>query len=380
MSGRFWSDFVSHDLAGRDVVVDVFRGLAVIGMILVNHPIPLRPAFAPLVHAPWHGWTFADTIYPAFLFIVGVAVALTTARKVGEANRLPTGFHGRVARRVALLFALNVVIFNFPVYGLATLNLTGVLAQIGWCYLLLAYLAVLTNWRLQATFVLAALVGQWALYTLVDVPGVGSGMMTLEGNAQRYLEHLVFGDFVRRLYASDASIGGLVFTLSTTVTALTGMLTGAWLRGVKDPAVRAAGLFSAGCTLAPLGMLWGTVLPINKQLWTPSFVVLTTGISLQALALLYWLVDAQGWRRWTWLPHVAGVNALAFYVLAWSLQRIVGYGRFTAADGSTVLFRHVLRDHWPGGQAGSLVFSLLYMSVCFAVIGYFYRRRWYFKL
>lgn len=376
----FWSSLISRDLAGRDSVVDVFRGLAVIGMILVNHPIPLRPAFAPLVHAPWHGWTFADTIYPAFLFIVGVAVALTTVRTAGAMARMPEGFHGRIARRVILLLALNVLIFNFPDYGLSTLNLTGVLAQIGWCYLLLAYLAVLTTWRLQAALVLAVLVGQWALYTLVDVPGVGQGVMTPEGNAQYYLEHLIFGDFVQRLYASDVSIGGLVFTLSTTATALTGMLAGTWLRGVKEPAVRAAGLFSAGCVLAPLGLLWGTVLPINKQLWTPSFVVLTTGISLQSLAMLYWLVDARGWRRWTWLPHVAGVNALVFYVLAWSLQRIVGYGRFTAADGSKVMFRHFLRDHWPAGQAGSLGFSLLYLSVCLAVIGYFYRRRWFFKL
>jgi predicted acyltransferase len=380
MRQQFWSILVSNDLAGRDYVIDVFRGAAVIGMILVNHPIPLRPVFAPLAHAPWHGWTFADTIYPAFLFTVGVAVALTTVKRLDNSDSIPAIFHWRILRRGMFLIALNLLIINFPYYDPGSLSLTGVLAQIGWCYLALAYLALHLGSRALVLLLFVLLLGQWGLYGMLDVPGHGLGEFTPEGNAQRYLEHLIFGSLVQRLYASDVSIAGVVFTLSTIATGLTGVLTGRWLRAASDPAVKSAGLFAVGCVLLPIGLLWGTVLPINKLLWTSSFVVLTTGVSLQALAMLYWVVDKLGHRAWTRLLHVAGVNALVFYVLAWSIQRIIGYGRFTASDGVTVLFRHYLRDHWPAGQIGSLGFSLIYLAVCFAVIGYFYRKRWYFKL
>jgi predicted acyltransferase len=380
MLQRFWSVFVSRDLEGRDYVIDVFRGIAVIGMILVNHPIPLRPVFAPLVHAPWHGWTFADTIYPAFLFVVGVAVALTTVKRLDGADRVPAIYHWRIVRRVVLLFALSFLIANFPYYDPRALSLNNLLAQIGWCYLALAYLALHLSSRALAVLLLALLLGQWGLYGLVDVPGYGVGDLTPEGNAQRYVEHLLFGSFVPYLSMSDVSIAGIVFTSATITTGLTGLLAGRWLRTVGDPAARSAGLFAAGCVLAPVGLLWGTVLPINKALWTSSFVVLTTGLSLQALAVLFWIVDKLGHRAWTRPLHIAGVNALVFYVLAWSLQRIVGYGRFTAADGSTVLFRHFLRDHWPAGKVGSFGFSLLFMALCFSLIAFFYRKRWYFKL
>jgi predicted acyltransferase len=381
MSNSRWAAFVAHDLSGRDFVIDVFRGLAVIGMILVNHPIPLRPTFTPLAHAPWHGLTLADTIYPAFLFIVGVALALTTGSRANPTRQLPGGFHVRVARRVVLLFALSVLIINFPSYGLSTLSVTGgVLAQIGLCYLILAYLAALTGWRVQVALVLGVLLAEWALYAWLPVPGVGAGAMSPEGNAQRYIEETIFGSFAQRLKTSDNSFAGVVFTMATVATGLTGLLAGTWLRCVKAPKARAAGLLAAGALLVLLGSLWGLALPINKQLGTPSFVVLTSGISLLLLSTLYWVIDARGWRAWAKLPHVAGVNALVFFVLAWSLQRIVGHGRFTAADGSSVMFRHYLRDHWPAGQVGSLIFSLLYLGACFAVIGWFYRRRWFFKL
>lgn len=379
VSPRILSLFVSRSLVGRDYVVDVFRGLAVIGMILVNHPIPLRPVFAPLSHMPWNGWSFADTVYPAFLFAVGIAVAFTTAGRLDGTGRLPGGFHLRVLRRTLALFLISLVIANFPDYELRTLRVNDLLSQIGICYAVLAYLNVFVGSRGLVAIFVALLLGQWAVYAFVEIPGHGAGILMPELNAQRYVEQLVFGSFLHHLHTAEVGIAGLMFTTATIATGLSGVLAGRWLKSVNDPSERAAGLLSAGCILAPLGLLWGGVLPINKPLWTGSYAVLTSGISLQVLGLLYWLVGKLGCPWWTRPPHVAGVNALALYVLAWSIQRVVGYGRFTASDGTTIMFRHYLRDHWPAGKLGSLGFSIIYMGVCFALVGYFYRKRWYFK-
>jgi predicted acyltransferase len=108
--------------------------------------------------------------------------------------------------------------------------------------------------------------------------------------------------------------------------------------------------------------------------------LLTSGLSLQVLAMIYWVVGELGHRSWTKLLHIAGVNALVFYILAWSIQRIISYGRFTATDGTTVMFRHFLRDNWPAGKFGSLGFSMIYLTLCFLFVAYLYRKRWYVKV
>jgi predicted acyltransferase len=186
---------VARDLGHRNIALDALRGLMIIGMILVNHPPPDVPVLPPLAHAEWHGWTFADTIFPGFLVAVGMAARLSLCDERGVTRRVGLATHAKLVRRFVILFLLNYLLINFPYYFHAVPDFTGTLAQIGWCSLTVAVLVLYTGWKAQLVTVVLLLAAQWTAYALLPVPGFGAGSLTPEGNAARYVESLlpVFG-------------------------------------------------------------------------------------------------------------------------------------------------------------------------------------------
>ena len=155
----------------------------ILGMILVNHPPPDAPTFAPLTHAAWHGWSLADTIFPGFLFTVGVSIRLAMVDVHGVPVAPTNAVYAKVLRRFALLLILNFLLLNFPYYDLGRLQFTGTLARIGWCYLIVAIVHLHICWRMQLVLLCIALVGQWVAYALIPVPGFGTGNLTPQANA-----------------------------------------------------------------------------------------------------------------------------------------------------------------------------------------------------
>lgn len=361
----------------RLLSLDVFRGLTIAAMILVNNPGTWRAVYPPLAHADWHGWTPADLVFPFFLFIVGVSITLALGRAGG------VGMLARIGRRAGVLFALGLFLAGFPWFDLATIRIPGVLQRIAVCYLVAALLLLFTGWRTQAGVAAALLLGYWALLTLVPVPGFGAGDLGKEGNLAAWVDRRLLGPHlwrVSRVYDPE----GLLSTLPAIATTLSGVLAGHWLRRVRAPARAARGLAAAGVAATLLGLGWGAWLPINKALWTSSYAVFTTGVALLILAGCHWTIEIAGWRGWS-APFVAlGRNAIAAFVLSTFVARVMLLVKLPRNDGARASLHAILYERLfaPLGApaATSLLFALVYLAAWIAVMALLQRRHVFIRV
>ena len=368
---------------GRLVSLDAFRGITIAGMILVNNPGTWSAIYPPLAHAEWHGWTPTDLIFPFFLFIVGVAITLALGRRAeseGERGKLSW----KITKRSLIIFGLGMFLAGFPYFNLATIRIPGVLQRIAVCYFCAALIFLKTNWRQQALIASALLLLYWLLMMLVPVPGYGAGLIdSKEANLAAYLDRLILGAHIwraGRVYDPE----GILSTLPAIATTLCGALAGRWLEARRAPYETAAGLFVAGCVAIMAGWLWGLVFPINKPLWTSSYVVFTAGMALQLLALCYWLIDIKGYRRWAMPFVIFGVNALAVFVLSGLLARLLGLWQLARPDGSNVSLQRFIFERFFASWAAPVNASLYY-AICFTLLwlglmALLYRRRIYIKV
>jgi predicted acyltransferase len=371
--------FISRDLSRRDFALDVFRGLLIFGMILVNHPPPGVPVYAQLTHAAWNGWTFADTIFPGFLFAVGVSVHFSVSATAATGVDYRFGAYSKITRRFLLLMVINYLLVNFPYYfvGPPYPYFAGTLALIAWCYLAAALVRLHCGWRLQVATVVLSLALQWALLALLPVPGHGAGLITPDANAASYIDRLLIVPVFGESRFVDFSIV-ILPTIGAIATTLLGVLAGRWIRGSGTPFRRVGGLFAGGVCLCLLASVWNPLLPVNKPLWTGSFVALMSGISAQTLAIIMWVTEQRGYRRWARPLVVGGVNALFFYVFAQGLQRVLVFGRVQNAEGTKTRLRtFIYNDYfapWVNGEAGALAYTLAFMAVCYLMALLLYRR------
>jgi predicted acyltransferase len=373
--------FVSRELGARDVAIDALRGLAIIGMVLVNHVPPTSERYAFITHAQWTGWTIADTIFPIFLFLVGASISFSM---VGVSTRWTSFPFLRVVRRTALLFFISIALVNFPYYELATLKLSGTLSRIAVCYLIAALISFCFSSRVIAGIVLGILALQWWLLTQFDVPGSGRAVFTIAGNASSYLDSLIFGSFGERLKLPGRVMQGLLPVAGSVATTMAGVLVGRWLKSADSAADKVASLFAVGLIIFYAGSLWAVTYPISKQLWTGSYVILMLGISLQLLALLSWFAETRRLTAALLFLQIAGVNALFFYVFAQSAQRVLVYWKVSNQDGSSKGLRYYIFENWfepwVSGKLGALLYSLVFLSICYAIVFLLYQRRVFVKL
>lgn len=384
---RLTAQFVSRDLARRDLALDAFRGLMILGMILVNHAPPTTAIYPPLVHAAWNGWTFADTIFPGFLFAVGVSVCLSMPGRDAGSRAGPDAT--RVLRRFALLMVLNVLLINFPYYFGVQLRFGGTLALIAWSYLFAASLHMWTRLPTQVAVVVALLGIQWAALGWMPSGGAEAGTMTPDINAARHLDATLFAPLFGPAWTGQGSETialpalGLP-ALGAVASTMLGVFAARWMRSASTVAHGLCGLFAAGFALLAAGDAWDHLLPVNKALWTGSYVLLMGGISVQLYAIGVWLVRVIGVRSWAVPLQVAGANALFFYVLAQAAQRILVYGRLRGADGSVTSLRELSWEAFLStslsGAFGSLVYAIIFLLLCYAVIWVLYRRRIFLRL
>ena len=366
--------------AGRMASLDVFRGLTIAGMILVNNPGSWEAIYSPLGHAAWHGWTPTDLVFPFFLFIVGVSVTLALSRRSdsGDPGR---GLYLKIIRRSLIIFGLGLFLAGFPHYDLSTLRIPGVLQRIAVCYLIASLIFLNTKWRTQAAIAAALLLLYWAVMVLVPAPGFGAGDLSMEGNLAAYVDRAVFG---RHTWKPVYDPEGLLSTLPAIATTLSGVLTGHWLRLRRSELEKVAGVFVAGAALVVAGWAWGFWFPINKALWTSSYVLLTAGLALQLLAVCFWLVDIKGVRRWAKPFLVFGTNALAVYFLSELFSRAVSLVTLTRADGGEVglqayVYENLLAS-WASPKRASLLYALCIVLLWLGVAAILHRKRIFIKV
>jgi predicted acyltransferase len=353
--------------------LDVFRGITIAAMLLVNHPGHYTVMYAPLQHAEWHGWTPTDLIFPFFLFIVGVALIFSFRKQLeGEAGR--GQILTRAAKRALILIGLGLLLASFPWWRLhlSTLRIPGVLQRIGLAYLAATPLVLWLGVWGQAIVAAALLLGYWALLSWVPVPTGGVWQPGQDLGA--FIDRAVFGS--NHLWPGSWDPEGLLSTFPAVATVLLGALTGHWLNSNRSTTRKTIGMFAAGAAGIALGALWGQVFPINKNLWTSSFTIFTAGIALILLAGCYWLVDVKGCRRWAYPFVILGVNAITVYMLSELADKMLGrisIHSLGIRSLRNVLFGHIFAS-WLSPQNASLAFAIAYALVWLGLMALLYKK------
>jgi predicted acyltransferase len=367
----------------RVASLDAFRGATIAGMILVNNPGSWTHVYAPLRHAEWHGWTPTDLIFPYFLFIVGVAIPFSFARRL-ESGGDRAALMAHIARRSAIIFGLGLLMAAFPTFSdWGTIRIMGVLQRIAVVYLIAAPLYLWLGARGRLAVTITLLLGYWALMTLVPVPGFGAGDLSPEGNLGAYLDRTVLGQ--EHLWNDDPwDPEGLLSTLPSIATTLLGIFTGEWLRRYRSGRAGMRDLMLTATAAIVLGLAWNEVFPINKQIWTSSYTVFTAGTAGLVFGAFYWVIDKRGFRRWAEPFIVYGMNAILVYVGAGLLVKLMlritvptGEGEATSLYGWTyqTLFRP-----WAGDINGSLAFALSHVLLWLGVAWLLHRKKIYLKV
>jgi predicted acyltransferase len=369
-------------MSPRLVSLDVFRGLTIAGMVLVNNPGTWSSIYWPLEHAEWNGWTPTDLIFPFFLFIVGVSITLAFARRVEAGERL-RALYLKVIKRAAIIFGLGLFLNAFPRFDLATVRIAGVLQRIAICYLIASLIFLKTKWKTQFVIALGLLVGYCLLMTRIAAPGYAVGDLSKEGSLASYVDRVLLGPHIWRqgkVYDPE----GLLSTIPAVATTLFGVLTGHWLRSERTRWDKVVGMFVAGAVCVVLGWAWNPFFPINKSLWTSSYVLFTTGLGLQLLALCYWSIDIQGYRRWAWPFEVFGVNALALFVGTGLMVKLMGMIKISQADGTQIssqpwIFRNLFLS-WAAPINASLFYAIAFILLWLFLMWLLYRKRIFIKV
>lgn len=410
MSSSATADALPQSVAGtapvrRLLSLDVFRGLTIIGMLVVNNPGNAATAFRQTRHSLWNGCTLADLVFPFFLFVVGITTHLSLQARAarGDSDR---EIRSQILRRAALLFAIGLLLNWFPFYQygpiegnphptavdhfiarLRELRFLGVLQRIGIAYAAAALLSRQAAGKRVARWTQVILLGYWLLLTLMPVPGEGTIGFYQLSNPGRTLAAWVdrvtldwsrwgLGNHIwqeSRVYDPE----GLLSTIGAIGTVLFGVLIGRLLALPRPLDDRVRQLLAAGAVLAVAGLGWGLVFPINKNLWTSSYVVFTTAVACLSLGAIIWLIDARQWRGWT-EPFVAfGINPITAYVGA-ELTAVLFDSTIKLRVAGRLQSLHELTydglAHWLPPAIASLGYSLLFVALWYFVLRALHRR------
>ena len=377
----------------RIISLDVFRGITVASMILVNDPGTWGAIYWPLDHAEWNGWTPTDLIFPFFLFIAGVSMTFSFAARLGRASAR-AGLAGHVLVRSLSILVIGLFLNVFPHFHFSTMRYPGVLPRIAVCYLMAGLLVVrtarradfddfVTNIPAVTGTILVLLIGYWAAMRLIPVPGIGPANLDPANNLAAWLDRRVMYGHLWGQLKQVRDPEGILSTFPAIGTVLCGVLTGEWMRRTKTNERKFAGLMIVGVITMIVGRLLHPLFPINKNLWTSTFVIFTAGFAMVILAICFWMVDMRGWRRWTQPFLVFGSNAISAFILSFLLS--IASTNFHVNDNGRERSVHgYIYSHWFASIAkpknASLLFAIFFVLVCYLPLLLLYRRRVFIKL
>jgi predicted acyltransferase len=369
--------------------LDVFRGMTMATMILVNMA-SLGDTYPWLDHAPWHGCTIADLVFPFFLYIIGVAMAFSLAKYTSGNAPISKNVYWQIIRRSLILFGLglllNNLLWNYHLtdpkffHDLGHLRIMGVLQRIGIAFLL-ASIAVL-NLSQRGLWILAIeiLVGYWLILTFAPALDCSDGVFTKFGNFGAYIDRLIITPahlHKGSKFMSDPE--GLFSTLPAIVNVLFGYLTGAWLKRQLVSSRVSLNLLMFGLAAVVIGLVWNSFFPINKKLWTSSFVLFTTGWGLIALAACYELVDVRKYSKLFKPLEIMGLNAIFIYVASIVLIKLLMVNQ-VAKDKSIYEWLNNLLFGWAGSLNSGVLFAIATVLLWLGVSYLMYRQRWFLKI
>ncbi len=469
---------MADQVSNRLVSLDVFRGMTIAGMVLVNNPGTWSSIYGPLKHAEWHGITPTDYIFPFFLFIVGVAIPIALKKRIE--NGVTPDLYWKIFGRSATIFALGLLMSMIPFfqfndttgipyaikillvlsfsaallfyllekktiaaiiavasaltlagfylaganivwYNFGTMRIPGVLQRIAVCYLIVAIIFLHTNWKQQTAIGIGLLLVYWLLMTLIPVPGCEIATIDDKAcNLAAWLDRTILTESHIWRSAKVFDPEGILSTIPAIVTTLSGVLTGSWIirrdegLGTRDegqlteggqvmgdgssgsslvpspssllPALnKVAGMFFFGTVLLAVGWSWSLVFPLNKSLWTSSYVLYTSGLALLTLASCYWLIDIKGYKRWAWPFVVFGVNALTLFVFSGIMARLLGMIRVAAPEaGKEISLQQWVFNNaflsWASPVNASLAYAICFILVWLFLMWILYRKNIHIKV
>jgi predicted acyltransferase len=372
----------------RLLSLDVMRGVAVALMILVNNAGDGSVSYSQLRHSVWNGCTLADVVFPLFLFIVGSSMVLSFCVQLEHATPR-SAIALQMLRRAVTIFALGLLLNALPHFELAQLRYYGVLQRIALCYTLAGSVFLFSGAMGCAVAVAISLIGYWLLLTHVPVPGFGLPGASIEsldryGNLAAWLDRwLVPQSHLYRHGSYDPE--GLLSTLPALANTLLGALSALWLRSARPALQRAYVLLCCGFISIAAGLRWAQTFDLNKRLWTSSFALFTSGIAMSVLALLFWHIDVKKMRHGQhghpvkpWV--VFGTNALTAYVLSEVLAAVLTAIPVRTGENLQQLLFRLLPSRLGPPPFVSMVYSVLFVCVCYLPLEALYRRRIFVKL
>jgi predicted acyltransferase len=353
--------------AVRIASLDAFRGFAIASMVLVNNPGDWKHLYAPLAHAPWHGWTFTDTVFPFFLFAAGLSMAVSIDRRLRAGE--DRGVISRsIVKRSIVIFLVGLALNLFPSFDFETVRIPGVLQRIALCILVAAPLAIWLRTRAVVTWIVV-------LAAMYVVPMLTIGELEPGRDFGAMVDRQVFGSHHLWSQSRTWDPEGLVSSLPAVGSLLFGVVAGRWLLTVPATLTTSGRLFAGGLVALATGLALDAILmPINKNLWTPSYAVFMTGWSLIAYAAFHAVMDARTFGRRALLPlTIYGMNALFIFAFSGFVARLLVMG-----DTKRALYAPI-QSLPVSPEMASLLFAIGFNAAMFAVAWLMWRRRWFVR-
>ena len=386
----------------RLLSLDVFRGITIAGMLLVNDPGTWSAIFPPLEHAEWHGWTPTDLIFPFFLFIVGITthLSMTARRARGDDD---SALVKQILRRGIIIYLLGFAMAMMPfyqwgdiasipnatpwdrvVYRIEHVRILGVLPRIAIVYVVAGLLTLRTTLKQQIVIIATLLLGYWFAMTLIPVPGegtIGAQLLhTHDRNLAAYLDRLILGTNHTWTGSVTFDPEGPFSTIPAIGTAMLGVIAGRWIAQKDRPLLeRISALFAAGAIGMMVGLMWNWSFPINKNLWTSSYVLFTAGMACVALATIMLIVDYYDVKWWTKPFVVFGVNPIVAFVGSGVLARLIYTLWHVNYNGASVTIQNaiyqILFASWLPPRVASLAFAIMFVLIWYGILLVLYRRK-----
>jgi predicted acyltransferase len=370
------------EIPDRLVSLDAFRGVTMIAMVLVNNPGRWAVVYSPLKETEWNGWTFADCVFPSFLFIVGVAIVFSFAKQI-ESAEIDERTIKRILRRACILFLLGLLLNGYPYYQLYDLRIPGVLQRIALCYLAASFIVLKTRIRTQIYTLIGLFLCYGVMLWFIPAPGAQPGTLDPGRNLASYVDGLLLrGHLWYNIRPYDPE--GILSTIPAIGTTLFGVLTGHWLRSCHSVREKATGMLTVGFLLLLGGQALSIWIPINKGIWSSSYAIFMAGASLVCLTVCWWLIDLRGHQKAATPLVIFGRNAIAAYLFSELLSKTIRAIEVSRADGRRSTLKRYLFDtvYAPlaPGKCASLIFAVSVVLLTFLLVWAMWKKRWFLKV
>ena len=349
-------------------------------MVLVENP-GTNPIYRQLQHAKWGDpITFKDWIFPFFLFSMGISITLSLTKRL-KAGISRSKIFQKVLVRALILFSLGMLLHLYYYIFFGRFRIPGILQRIAIVYFVCAVLFLWTSWRAQIGIILAILLGYWVLMTAVPVPGIGPANLSPETNLAAWLDQTLLDGFLRNP-RSDPQ--GVLSTLPAICIGLIGLLAGQWLQRDLSPEKKTQGFMGAGIGLVLIGWIWDFKFPILRDVWTSSYILYTSGFSLLAWGLCYFIIDVRKLKRWTKPFAAYGASCIFVFLASHGVSALLYLIRIPSISGDSVVLQRVIVDNlflsWLSPQNASLLFAICVVLFWMLPLWILYDKRIYIKI